>query len=70
MKAPYNANLLLENFVNQIEEAVIIGDAAGTPYSTHQIITTTYNVLHCTGVFEDDCKVWHKKLRICALGPQ
>ena len=59
MKAPYDANLLFEKNVEQIEEAVLIGDATGTPHSARQIITTAYNVLHRTGVFKDECKVWH-----------
>ena len=70
MKAPYDANLPFENFVDQIEKTIIIGNATGTPYSAHQIITTAYNVLHHTGVFEDECKVRQKKLYICALGQQ
>lgn len=39
MKAPYDANLPFENFVKQIKEAIIIGDAPGTPYSACQIVT-------------------------------
>ena len=61
MKAPYDGNIPFENFVEQIGEAVLIGNAAGTPYSTRQIVTTAYNVIHCTGVFEDKCKAWRKK---------
>ena len=38
MKAPYDANLPFENFVEQTEEAVLIGDVAGTPYSTRKIV--------------------------------
>ena len=60
-KAPYDANLPFKNFVEQIEEAVIIGNIVGTPYSTRQIVTALYNVLHHTGVFKDKCKVWRKK---------
>ena len=58
VKASFDANLPYENFVEQIKEAVLIGDTAGTPYSTRQILTTAYNVLQRTGVFKDECKAW------------
>ena len=62
MKALCDANFPFEKFIDQIEEAIIISDAAGTPYSPCQIVIATYNVLHQTWVFEDKYKVWWKKL--------
>ena len=60
MKSLYDTNLPFENFADQIEELIIIGDAAGILYSARQIVTAAYNVLQSTGVFEDECKMWHK----------
>ena len=56
IKATYNANLLFENFINQIEEVILIGEAEGTPYTPLQVMINAYNVLHCTCVLKTNAR--------------
>jgi hypothetical protein len=60
MKSPYDANQPIESFIDQIEDGVVLADAAAAPYTPAQIIAIAYNVHFSTGMFPDACCDWRR----------
>ena len=61
MKEPYDVNLPIETFFDQIEDAVEFASAGNAPFTPVQVVNTAYNVIFTTGMFHDDCKLWKRK---------
>ena len=61
MKAPYDVNLPIETFFDQIEDAIEYASAGNAPFTPVQVVNTAYNVIFTTGMFNDDCKIWKRK---------
>ena len=59
MKAPYDVNLLIKTFFDQIEDAVEFA-AGNSPFTPVQVVNTAYNVIFSTGMFNNNCKIWKK----------
>jgi hypothetical protein len=45
MKTPFAPNKPIEALYTQLESAIDLADAAGTPYSVNQLVTTAYNLV-------------------------
>lgn len=60
MRAPFDPNQPFENFVQQIEEGMILAEAGKAEYTQNQIVLIAYNIFDQTGVFSDECKEWRK----------
>ena len=61
MKVPYDVNLPIETFFDQIEDAIEYASAGNAPFTPVQVVNTAYNVIFTTGMFNDDCKLWKRK---------
>ena len=61
MKIPYDVNLPIETFFDQIEDAVEFASADNAPFIPVQVVNTAYNVIFSTGMFNDDCTMWKRK---------
>ena len=61
MKIPYDANLPIETFSDQIKDAIEFAAAGNAPFTPVQVVNTAYNVTFSTGMFNDDCKTWKRK---------
>ena len=61
MKVPYDVNLPIETFFDQVEDAVEFASAGNAPFTPVQVVNTAYNVIFNTGMFTDDCKIWKRK---------
>ena len=61
MKAPYDCNLPIETFFDQIEDAVEFASAGNAPFTPIQVVNTAFNTIASTGMFQDDCKLWKRK---------
>ena len=61
MKKPYDPNEPFETFVKQIEDAMMLADAAAKPYTPAQVEQVGYMLLERTGVFNDECKLWRRR---------
>jgi hypothetical protein len=61
MKTPFDPNEPIEALYTQLEAAIDFADAAGTPYSVNQLVTTAYNLVFKTGLFADTCRDWRRR---------
>lgn len=61
MKAPFDPNEPIEALYSQIEEAIDFADAASTPYTPNQVLTTAYNLVFKTGLYSDTCRDWRRR---------
>lgn len=61
LKSPFDPSLPIEKLYDQVEDAQDLATAAGTPYTTTQIVTYTYNNVFQTGVFPDACRDWRRR---------
>ena len=61
MTQSYDPNAPFECFIKQIEDGMMIADAAGKPYTPEQIEQMGYMILEKTGVFTDECKQWRRR---------
>jgi hypothetical protein len=64
MKAPIDPNQPIENLFTQMEKAVDFADAAGTPFSANQIVTTAYNLVFKTGLYNETCRDWRRRAAV------
>ena len=64
MKAPYDVNLHIETFFDQIEDAVKFAVAGQASFTPIQVVNTAFNVIASTGMFQNDCKLWTRKQTI------
>jgi hypothetical protein len=60
MKTHYDPSQPIEAFIDQIEDAVALADAANAPYTTAQIIAIPYNLIFTAGMFPDACRDWRR----------
>ena len=61
IKIPYDVNLPIETFFDQIEVTVEFAGAGNSPFTSVQVVNTAYNVIFSTGIFNDNCKIWKRK---------
>ena len=61
LRTPYGANRPIENLTDQIENAVEYASAGQTPYTPKQVGAVAYQLVLQTGLFFDNCKIWHRK---------
>ena len=60
-KKSIDANLLIINFDNKIEESVDMKDRAITPYTSDQTVSIALWIITNKGLFVKDIRVWKKK---------
>jgi hypothetical protein len=60
-KTPYDPNMPIETLFDQIENGIDYAAAGLTPYSTEQIVTNAFQLIHSTGMFIQDCKIWKRR---------
>jgi hypothetical protein len=58
MKQPCDVNQPIKVICQQIEDAIEFAAAGQTPYSPEQLLNIAYQLIFCTGIFSDDCKIW------------
>jgi hypothetical protein len=58
MKAPYDVSQPIELLFDQIDGGMEYAAAAGTPYTTEQVLKIAYNLVARTKMFKDECKIW------------
>ena len=61
MKERYDVNFPIENFFDQIEDAMEYAAAGNAPFSPDQVVNTAFHVIFTTGMFHDDCKLWKRR---------
>jgi hypothetical protein len=61
MKTLFDPNESIETLYNQLGSATNFADAAGTPYSANQLITTAYNLVFKAGLYADTCRDWRRR---------
>ena len=60
MRTPWNPTDPFEIIIEQVEDAIDTMDSVGQPYTPEQIMTTAYLLVHRTGLFNDECKLWRR----------
>ena len=58
MKTAYDINILIEIFLDQIEDAIEFASAGNATFTLVQVVNTAFNVISSIGMFQDDCKLW------------
>ena len=61
LRTPYDANHLIENLTDQIENSVKYAAADQNLYTIEQVVAVAYQLVFQTGLFLDDCKIWRHK---------
>jgi hypothetical protein len=61
MKEPYDPNQPIEAFIAQIEDAIVLADAAEAANAQAQIIVIACNLIFQTGVFPEACRDWRRR---------
>ena len=62
MRNPYNPTLPIETYFHQIEVAVeFVGDG-NRSYEKYQVVNRAYLLILRTGLYQEECRDWDKKL--------
>lgn len=61
-KTPYDANLPIETLFDQIENGVDYAAAGLSPYTPEQVTNNAFQLIHATGMFVEDCKIWKRNV--------
>ena len=61
MKENYDPNQPPEILIQKIQDAVDYAAHANCPYSPEQVVTTAYNLVNQTGIFDQDLKDWRAR---------
>jgi hypothetical protein len=61
MKQPCDVNQPIKILYKQIEDAIEFAAGGQTPYSTQQVLSIALQLVFCTGIFMDDCKILKKR---------
>jgi hypothetical protein len=59
--APWDPNTPFESLIDQIETAVEYADAGNQAYTPEQIVNTAFTLVFNTGLYFDECKLWHRQ---------
>ena len=62
MRTPYNPALPIETLFHQIEVAVEFAEDDNRPYEKTQVISRAYLLILRTGLYQEACRDWDKKL--------
>jgi hypothetical protein len=60
-KADYDLFEPIKVLFQQIEETTTFASTAQQPYTSHQIIANSYNILQCTGLFSRSLHEWRDR---------
>jgi hypothetical protein len=60
-KADYDPSEPIKVLFQQIKETTTFASAAQQPYTSQQIITNSYNILQCTGLFSCSLRKWRDR---------
>jgi hypothetical protein len=60
-KKPYDPNLPIESLFDQIEDGIDYAAAGLSPYTPAQVTNTAFQLIHATGMFVEDCKIWKRR---------
>ena len=63
MKTAYDVDLPIENFFDQIKDAIDFASAGNSPFTPVQVVNTAFNIISSIGMFQDDFKLWKQKTR-------
>jgi hypothetical protein len=69
-KAPFDANLPIENLFTQIDDGVNYAAAGNTPYTPAQVLACAYQLVFATGLFNIECKLWKRQVEAYRTYPQ
>jgi rubrerythrin len=70
MKQLCDVNQPIEVLYQQIEDAIEFAAAGQTPYSPKPILDVAYQLIFCTGIFSNDCKIWKRQPAAYKTWPQ
>ena len=60
-KKPYDPNMPIETLFDQIENGIDYAAAGLSPYSREQVTNNAFQLMHATGMFIEDCKIWKRQ---------
>ena len=60
IEAAYDINMLIETLFEKIEDTVEYTAQAHTPFTNAQVVSIAYMLVHKTGMFTNECKVWRR----------
>ena len=60
-KQAYDPNLPIETLFDQIENGIDFAAAGLSPYTPEQITNNAFQLMHATGMFVEDCKLWKRR---------
>jgi hypothetical protein len=61
LNTPYDPNLPIETFFQQIQDARAFAVAGGQPYGAAMIVNVAYTLVFNTGLFPDACRAWQSR---------
>jgi hypothetical protein len=62
MQQPWDTNTPFETLIKQIEDAMVVADAAAPQaYTDTQVLTLSYTLVYNTGLYFNECKTWNAK---------
>jgi hypothetical protein len=61
LNTPYDPNLPIEMFLQQIQDARAFAVAGGQPYGAAMIVNVANTLVFNTGLFPDACRAWQSK---------
>ena len=61
MTASYDVTLPIDSLFNRIEECSDFADAARSPFTQAQILSSAFLIIQKTGIFNKECRKWRKK---------
>lgn len=61
MTKDWNPSDPFEVVIHQIETGATIAEASGKPFSSDQIVDCGYILVHKTGLYNDECKLWRRR---------
>jgi hypothetical protein len=70
MKQPCDVNQPIKVLYQQIEDAIEFAAAGQNPFSPKQVLNIAYQLIFCTGIFSDDCKIWKCQTTAYTTWPQ
>ena len=59
-KTLYNADLPIETLFDQIKNGIDYAAAGLWAYTPKQVTNNAFQLIHTTGMFVEDCKIWKR----------
>jgi hypothetical protein len=59
--SPWDPSTPFESLIDQIKTAVEYADAGNQAYTPAQVVNTAFTLVFNTGLYFDECKLWHRQ---------